>query len=62
MQAITYVPAEEDELVDMYKRWTIAYSRTLMCHLREDEDLAKVLEVCFATHLVACVRIYTCCA
>ncbi|DBA95288.1 hypothetical protein WJX82_004901 [Trebouxia sp. C0006] len=43
-QAITYVPAEEDELIDMYKRWTIAYSRTLMCHLREDEDLAKVLE------------------
>lgn len=39
----------------MYKRWTIAYSRTLMCHLREDEDLAKVLEVCFATLLVACV-------
>lgn len=25
-----------------------------MCHLRDDEDLAKVLEVCFATHLVAC--------
>ena len=47
LQAITFVPAEEDELVDMYKRWAIAYSRTLMCHLRETEDLAEVLKVRF---------------
>lgn len=47
LQAITFVPAEEEELVDMYKRWAIAYSRTLMCHLRETEDLAEVLKVQF---------------
>ena len=44
-QAITFVPAEENELVEMYKRWAIAYSQTLMCHLREDENLAEVLKV-----------------
>ena len=45
MQAITYVPPEEDELVEMYKRWAIAYSACLMCHLRETEDMEAVLKV-----------------
>lgn len=53
MQAITYVPEEENELVEMYKRWAMAYSRTLMCHLREDENLAEALKVRFAGSLVA---------
>ena len=45
LQAITYVPPEEDELVEMYKRWAIAYSACLMCHLRETEDMEAVLKV-----------------
>ena len=48
MQALTFVPAEETELVEMYKRWTIAYSKTLMCHLRENAELELVLKVPFA--------------
>lgn len=43
-QAITFTPPEETELVEMYKRWSIAYSKTLMCHLREDEDYNIVLK------------------
>ena len=54
MQALTFVPPEEVELVDMYKRWAIAYSRTLMCHLRETEDLESVLQVRFTIPLWLC--------
>ncbi|DBA73418.1 hypothetical protein WJX77_011203 [Trebouxia sp. C0004] len=43
-QALTFVPGNESELVDMFKRWSIAYSKTLMCHLREEGDVEAELE------------------
>ena len=45
LQALTFVPGNEPELVDMFKRWSIAYSKTLMCHLREEGDVKAELEV-----------------
>lgn len=54
MQAISFVPSEEPEVVEMFKRWTIAYPKTLMCHLRENEDLNAVLAV---RALVCCTEI-----
>ena len=45
LQALTFVPGNETELVDMFKRWSIAYSKTLMCHLREEGDVKAELEV-----------------
>lgn len=45
-QAITFVPPEDTKLLDVYKRWSIAFSSVLMCHLREDEDLNAKLQVC----------------
>lgn len=44
LQALTFVPGNEPELVDMFKRWSIAYSKTLMCHLREEGDVKAELE------------------
>ena len=44
-QAITFVPPEAPQLVDMYKRWSMAFPKTLMCHLRENEDLKAELKV-----------------
>ncbi|KAL0043408.1 hypothetical protein WJX79_003790 [Trebouxia sp. C0005] len=44
-QALTFVPGNEPELVDMFKRWSIAYSKTLMCHLREEGDVKAELEL-----------------
>lgn len=37
-QALTYLPAQEGPLLDVICRWTIAFSRSLMCHLRCDVD------------------------
>ena len=45
LQALTFVPEEEPELVDMFARWSIAYSKVLMCHLREDGDVQMELQV-----------------
>ena len=45
MQALTFVPEGNKELVDMFARWSIAYSKVLMCHLREDGDVHKTMEV-----------------
>lgn len=36
-------------MVDMFARWSIAYSKVLMCHLREDGDVQKTMEVGTAT-------------
>ncbi|KAL4421269.1 hypothetical protein ABPG75_010560 [Micractinium tetrahymenae] len=38
-QALGYIPAHQPELQDMFCRWVVAYSRSLMCHLRPGEDL-----------------------
>ena len=45
MQALTFVPEGNKELTDMFARWSIAYSKVLMCHLREDGDVQKTMEV-----------------
>lgn len=37
-QALTYLPPEEGPLLDVICRWTVAFSRSLMCHLRNDVD------------------------
>ena len=44
-QALTFVPEGNKELTDMFARWSIAYSKVLMCHLREDGDVQKTMEV-----------------
>ncbi len=36
---------QEDDLLDMVKRWSIAFSRSMMVHLREDGDLEAELKV-----------------
>lgn len=41
-QAETWLPA--DELQNMAARWMVAFSRALMCHLREDGDLEAELK------------------
>ncbi|KAL3146980.1 hypothetical protein ABBQ38_014948 [Trebouxia sp. C0009 RCD-2024] len=43
-QALTFVPEDKPELVDMFMRWSMAYSKVLMCHLREDGDVEKELK------------------
>lgn len=45
LQALTFVPEGNQELVDMFARWSIAYSKVLACHLREEGDVQKTLEV-----------------
>lgn len=40
-----FVPEEKSELVDSFQRWSMAYSKVLMCHLREDGDVEKELQV-----------------
>ena len=45
LQALTFVPDGNQELLDMFERWSIAYSKVLTCHLREDGDVQKALEV-----------------
>ncbi|KAL3146982.1 hypothetical protein ABBQ38_014950 [Trebouxia sp. C0009 RCD-2024] len=43
-QALMYAPKDRPELVDMFTRWSMAYSKVLMCHLREDGDVEKELQ------------------
>ncbi|KAI7843435.1 hypothetical protein COHA_002913 [Chlorella ohadii] len=42
-QALGYIPDSQPDLQDMLCRWVVAYSRSLMCHLRSDEDLYREL-------------------
>ncbi|PRW33726.1 UPF0187 chloroplastic [Chlorella sorokiniana] len=43
-QGLGYIPPEQEELQKMLVRWTVAYSRSLMCHLRPGEDLRVELK------------------
>ena len=45
LQALTFVPEGDQDLVDMFARWSIAYSKVLACHLRVDGDVQKALKV-----------------
>jgi hypothetical protein len=47
VQAETWLVSADDELLDMVKRWTIAFSRSMQVHLREDGDLEAELKVRF---------------
>lgn len=49
-QALTFVPGNEPELVEMFKRWSIAYSKALMCHLRDDHDVKDELQGVLQPH------------
>lgn len=44
-QGLTWFTPEEAELLELLRRWTIAFSRSAMCHLREDADLETHLKV-----------------
>jgi hypothetical protein len=44
VQAESWIDSEDD-LLDMVKRWSIAFSRSMMVHLREDGDLEAELKV-----------------
>ena len=50
LQALTFVPEGNKDMVDMFARWSIAYSKVLMCHLREDGDVQKTMEVHHSNH------------
>lgn len=43
-QSLTFVPGDEPELAAMFRRWAAAYSKSLMCHLRDDHDPAFELK------------------
>jgi hypothetical protein len=44
-QGLSYFPADRPELKEMLVRWTPAFSKSLMCHLRKDDDYTDVLKV-----------------
>lgn len=48
LQAESWLPAAEGELLGMVQRWAIAFSRALQVHLREDGDLEAELQVIIA--------------
>ncbi|EFN53422.1 hypothetical protein CHLNCDRAFT_136634 [Chlorella variabilis] len=54
-QALTCFPAADRPLLDMLCRWTAAYSRALMCHVREDSDLEAELRKVLPAHEVEAV-------
>ena len=58
-QALTFVPGDDPELVDMFKRWSIAYSKVLMCHLREEGDVESELQVSHSP--ICCMQFLMCC-
>ncbi|PSC67432.1 UPF0187 chloroplastic [Micractinium conductrix] len=42
-QGLAYIPEDQPELQEMFCRWVVAYSRSLMCHLRAGENLEREL-------------------
>jgi hypothetical protein len=44
-QGLSYFPSDRPELKEMLVRWTPAFSKSLMCHLRKDDDYVEVLKV-----------------
>ncbi|KAL4435491.1 hypothetical protein ABPG77_006253 [Micractinium sp. CCAP 211/92] len=49
-QGLGYIPDSQPELQNMLCRWTIAYSRSLMCHLRPGENLEAELKDTLPPH------------
>ncbi|GAB4817593.1 hypothetical protein N2152v2_004639 [Parachlorella kessleri] len=52
---LTYMPAEQAELRVMLCRWVPAFSKTLMCHLRNEHEPAKELQGILLPHEIAAV-------
>ncbi len=52
VQGLAYIPEEQTELRDMLCRWTPAFSKTLMCHLRNENEPAKELQVAWLPPLL----------
>ncbi|KIY92105.1 hypothetical protein MNEG_15858 [Monoraphidium neglectum] len=44
-QGLSYIPEDKPELREMMVRWTPAFSKSLMCHLRKGEDLRDEVKV-----------------
>ena len=49
-QGLTYFPEDRPELKEMVTRWTPAFSKSLMCHLRKDDDFTEVLKDILLPH------------
>ncbi|PSC69999.1 low-CO2 inducible [Micractinium conductrix] len=49
-QGLGYIPDSQPELQNMLCRWTVAYSRSLMCHLRPGENLEEELKETLPAH------------
>lgn len=44
LQGLVFFQEEDVVLKQLLCRWTVAFSRTLMCHLRENGDVQKQLQ------------------
>ncbi|KIY95575.1 hypothetical protein MNEG_12386 [Monoraphidium neglectum] len=49
-QGLSYIPDDRQDLRDMLCRWTPAFSRSLMTHLRKGEDLREELKDILRPH------------
>jgi predicted membrane chloride channel (bestrophin family) len=49
-QGLGYIPDSQPELQNMLCRWIMAYSRSLMCHLRPGENLEAELKDILPQH------------
>jgi len=56
LQADSWFPESEAELLDMVQRWVVAYSRSLQSHLREDGNVEAELQVCSMWRLTLSMR------
>jgi hypothetical protein len=45
VQSLVFFRDEDAHLRELLARWTMAFPRVLMCHLREDMDVAKEVAV-----------------
>ena len=43
-QGLSYFPDDRPDLRDMLCRWTPAFSKSLMCHLRKDDSYSEALK------------------
>jgi predicted membrane chloride channel (bestrophin family) len=52
-QADSWFPEAEADLLDLVERWTVAFCRTLMTHLREDGDIEAEMKGVLQEHELA---------
>lgn len=45
LQSLVFFQEGDGRLQELLARWTMAFPRVLMCHLREDMDVAKEVAV-----------------